>query len=362
MTMPGRKYNQPNSGYRYGFNGKELDNSTGEGNLDFGARIMDVRLGRFLSVDPLTAIQPFQSPYTFAGNKPIVAIDKNGEIIVVVTLTTRDSRGKVIDNKSVSINFVTAEELVYGLSRTPVHLQITANETMVDFGSNAKISQSVIFSVEQTGGFDEFESKLSVIDGFDKAALRGGMAFANYTGIKSIMEAGDGKTIEGMPLSEAARVSSGISGVTDFAKFITGGTLQKVVSDGIAGKIEDVAVDSYVSSIIEAVFQNVDKNTSKEQYAVVLKSVVKITLEAVKSEKNSVIKMFTEFLNGADALGKINKAITNNPTNSLPFGRDEAAAEALNLIMKKGGFGGVEATVKELEPVTVEASSKSKTP
>lgn len=50
--MPGRKYSA-GSGYRYGFNGKEKDNSTGEGNLDFGARIFAVRLGRWLSVDPL---------------------------------------------------------------------------------------------------------------------------------------------------------------------------------------------------------------------------------------------------------------------------------------------------------------------
>ena len=50
--MPGRKYSPTNS-YRYGFNGQEkLDEIKGYGNsLDFGARIYDPRLGRFLSVD-----------------------------------------------------------------------------------------------------------------------------------------------------------------------------------------------------------------------------------------------------------------------------------------------------------------------
>jgi hypothetical protein len=38
----------------------------------------DSRLARFMSVDPLEAKFPFDSPYLFAGNKPINSIDKNG--------------------------------------------------------------------------------------------------------------------------------------------------------------------------------------------------------------------------------------------------------------------------------------------
>jgi RHS repeat-associated protein len=67
-------------GYRYGFNGKENDNEVkGEGNeLDFGNRIYDSRVGRFLSLDPLTSAFPFYSPYQYAGNKPIWKIDLDG--------------------------------------------------------------------------------------------------------------------------------------------------------------------------------------------------------------------------------------------------------------------------------------------
>lgn len=44
--------------YRYGFNGKENDNEVkGAGNQqDYGLRVSDPRLGRFLSMDPLTMI------------------------------------------------------------------------------------------------------------------------------------------------------------------------------------------------------------------------------------------------------------------------------------------------------------------
>ena len=86
MQMPGRKFAQV-GGYRYGFNGKENDNSTGEGNLDFGARIMDVKLGRWLSVDPLEKKYTAFSPYNFAINNPIIVIDIDGRDIIIVTST-----------------------------------------------------------------------------------------------------------------------------------------------------------------------------------------------------------------------------------------------------------------------------------
>jgi RHS repeat-associated protein len=76
--MPGRSINLGN--YRYGFNGKENDNEVkGEGNQqDYGMRIYDPRIGKFLSVDPLSMNFPYYTPYQFAGNKPIIAIDLDG--------------------------------------------------------------------------------------------------------------------------------------------------------------------------------------------------------------------------------------------------------------------------------------------
>ncbi len=69
--------------YRYGFNGKEKDNEVkGKGNsLDFGARMYDSRLGRWMSLDPLAAKYPMLSPYNFAGNNPIRYIDPDGKRI-----------------------------------------------------------------------------------------------------------------------------------------------------------------------------------------------------------------------------------------------------------------------------------------
>ena len=77
--MPGRTYSAGNS-YRYGFNGKENDNEVkGEGNLqDYGMRIYDPRVGKFLSVDPMTRKYPELTPYQFASNGPIAGVDLDG--------------------------------------------------------------------------------------------------------------------------------------------------------------------------------------------------------------------------------------------------------------------------------------------
>jgi RHS repeat-associated protein len=78
MQMPGRNF--IGKTYRYGFNGKENDNDIkGDGNQqDYGFRIYDPRLGRFLSVDPISNKYPELTPYQFASNKPIRAVDLDG--------------------------------------------------------------------------------------------------------------------------------------------------------------------------------------------------------------------------------------------------------------------------------------------
>jgi RHS repeat-associated protein len=80
MSMPGRKYVSPNSeSFRYGFNGKEKDlEATGTTTYDYGFRIYNPALGKFLSVDPLTGKYPELTPYQFSSNSPISGIDLDG--------------------------------------------------------------------------------------------------------------------------------------------------------------------------------------------------------------------------------------------------------------------------------------------
>lgn len=79
MQMPGR--NGSASEYEYGFNGMLKDDELkGKNNsYDFGARMYDPRVGRFLNLDPKAFHYPNFSPYCYADNSPILFIDENGE-------------------------------------------------------------------------------------------------------------------------------------------------------------------------------------------------------------------------------------------------------------------------------------------
>jgi RHS repeat-associated protein len=67
--------------YRYGYQGSEKDDEVkGEGNsytTEF--RLLDPRLGRWLSIDPLAAQFPWQSPYVSMDNNPILLNDVLGD-------------------------------------------------------------------------------------------------------------------------------------------------------------------------------------------------------------------------------------------------------------------------------------------
>jgi len=66
---------------QFRFNGKELDTEGMGGGLstyDYGFRIYNAALGKFLSVDPLLLDFPELSTYQFASNTPIIAIDLDG--------------------------------------------------------------------------------------------------------------------------------------------------------------------------------------------------------------------------------------------------------------------------------------------
>jgi RHS repeat-associated protein len=65
--------------YRYAFNGKEKENGDfGDTSYDYGFRIYNPRIGKFLSVDPLTKSYPMLTPYQFASNSPMRFVDIDG--------------------------------------------------------------------------------------------------------------------------------------------------------------------------------------------------------------------------------------------------------------------------------------------
>lgn len=79
MDMPARTFRGGPGGHRYGFNGKERDKDMHSLTAyDYGFRIYNPAIGKFLSVDPLMKDYPSWSPYPFAMNSPISGIDLDG--------------------------------------------------------------------------------------------------------------------------------------------------------------------------------------------------------------------------------------------------------------------------------------------
>ena len=63
---------------RYDFQGQEKENDIVEGGFAFRYRIQDARIGRFLSVDPLSKKYAWNSTYSFAMNRVIDGIELEG--------------------------------------------------------------------------------------------------------------------------------------------------------------------------------------------------------------------------------------------------------------------------------------------
>ena len=91
LEMNGRSWQSES--YAWGFNGKMRDNSFGGSNatvFDYGFRIYKPSIGKFLSVDPLMASFPWLTPYQFASNRPIIAVDLDG-------LESDDQSGQIVE-------------------------------------------------------------------------------------------------------------------------------------------------------------------------------------------------------------------------------------------------------------------------
>ncbi len=67
--------------YRYGFNGKEKDGSLAANTeYDFGERIYNPTIGKWLTLDPMADKREWLSPYNFVQNDPIHRLDPNGAL------------------------------------------------------------------------------------------------------------------------------------------------------------------------------------------------------------------------------------------------------------------------------------------
>ena len=78
MSTSSRQSVQP-----YKYNGKELDRKSGLDWYDYGARMYDAALGRFMKTDRFSEKYVSLSPYQYGANNPVNNIDVNGDNVYV---------------------------------------------------------------------------------------------------------------------------------------------------------------------------------------------------------------------------------------------------------------------------------------
>jgi len=148
LAMDGRT--MQDSSYRYGFNGKEAD-SNGEwgskSHYDYGFRIYNPSIAKFLSVDPLARKFAYYTPYQFAGNRPIWAVDLDGredEWYMKAWEKTKYGTGKMV---------TVASDVVEGTANSLVLVSTSVLMPIINQGyiiSQEGIHEGVAFDVNNT--------------------------------------------------------------------------------------------------------------------------------------------------------------------------------------------------------------------
>jgi RHS repeat-associated protein len=176
FAIPNRNY-VLNKEYRYGFNGKENDNeirldTSGEpisgSEQDYGMRIYDPRIGRFLSVDPITSTYPMLTPYQFASNNPIANIDIDGlegkkPIVIgktkaVIVKISNDDIVKNLDAMQASTTGLSSEYMKRLIKEERISLKMYDKDGNKGQGGNATIGAGHLIHVGAIGS-TQYDSK-----------------------------------------------------------------------------------------------------------------------------------------------------------------------------------------------------------
>jgi len=155
--------------YRYAFNNKEKDHAGmggGGSTYDYGFRIYNPQIAKFLSVDPLFQSFPWYTPYQFAGNKPIIAIDLDGleEKIVI--------RKRIADQNSTLLYYLNWSDVFPGKKHGKYSETGTITLTLHAFTNSpdeptgavefifSDLRNDEIFSIKGFNKFDRPSSKI----------------------------------------------------------------------------------------------------------------------------------------------------------------------------------------------------------
>lgn len=151
--------------YRFGFGKMEKDNEIkGIGNsLDFGARVYDSRLGRWLTRDPRENQFPSWSPYNAFNDNPIFYVDPSGEGAIATLEVNRQTHKqyiRVVSTVYVYSNTLSNDKVTYYANKIQTDINNQWNNQKV-MDQNGNLSQET-FSPTTLYGSRTLEVKYEV--------------------------------------------------------------------------------------------------------------------------------------------------------------------------------------------------------
>jgi RHS repeat-associated protein len=250
--------------YRYGFNGMERDNEVkGSGNsLDFGARIYDSRLGKWLSADPSEARYPGWSTYNFVQNNPIIYNDPDGKD-ARVTITKQENGTTVIKISSTLRVKEGVSQATIDAMQTNLNRFVNQSHELEKGGKNYVVQFDVTVA---TGVLQKGDNSIDIVPGRPQA--HGGSGEFIDVDTKSdmgtmVLEIGNEITVDDRQSKEGNTISHEFLHLTGLADryYDTGNNLKYSVSDndyredimGASGNVTILTNTDQLHGLIDAI-------------------------------------------------------------------------------------------------------------
>ncbi len=225
--------------YDYGFNNQEKDYEIGE-YYSFEYRIHDSRIGRFLSVDPISGEYPWNSTYAFAENCPIQGIDLEG------------------------LEFLPANSSMWRINVYRFNKQQTMDDIIIINIEVNKIYMHIPNFVIQPGDFEQAKTQFEV----EKLKT---IALGQFISNKRVQKALNSKSANFKKFTQKSQMKAGLADLfieaTSWVNIIMDLYYNKKYKSELAIAGQYITALTRSVKIVDALMVNPDKTLAKGMYA-----------------------------------------------------------------------------------------------